>query len=77
MSETFCRRLRDDVSAFNDSTGTNGWGDMLRTILTLLCLPLGIEIVHIELGEDPYEIDKNGRLVRPPYRMEHFGFATA
>lgn len=74
VSEDFRRRLRDDVSAFNDSTGTNGWGDTLRTILTLLCLPLGIEILHIELGEDPYEVDKNGRVVRPPYRMEHFGF---
>lgn len=73
VSEDFRRRLRDDVSAFNDS-GTSGWGDTLRTILTLLCLPLGIEILHIELGEDPYEIDRNGRAVRPPYRMEHFGF---
>ena len=74
VSEDLRRRLRDDVGAFNDSTGTNGWGDTLRTILTLLCLPLGIEILHIELGEDPYEVDKNGRVVRPPYRMEHFGF---
>ena len=74
VSEDLRRRLRDDVSAFNDSTGTNGWGDTLRTILTLLCMPLGIEIQHIELGEDPYEIDRNGRVVRPPYRMEHFGF---
>ena len=74
VSEDLRRRLRDDISAFNDSTGTNGWGDTLRTILTLLCLPLGIEILHIELGEDPYEVDKNGRAIRPPYRMEHFGF---
>ena len=74
VSEDLRRRLRDDVSAFNDSTGTNGWGDTLRTILTLLCMPLGIEIQHIELGEDPYEIDRSGRVVRPPYRMEHFGF---
>lgn len=74
VSEDLRRRLRDDVSAFNDSTGTNGWGDALRTILTLLCLPLGIEILHIELGEDPYEVDKNGRAIRPPYRLEHFGF---
>lgn len=74
MSEDSRRRLRDDVSAFNDSTGSNGWGETLRTILTLLCLPLGIEILHIELGEDPYEVDKNGRVIRPPYRMEHFGF---
>jgi hypothetical protein len=74
VSEGFRRRLRDDVSAFNDGAGSNGWGDTLRSLLTLLCLPLGIEIVHIELGEDPYEIDRNGRVVRPPYRMEHFGF---
>ena len=49
-------------------------GRELRTILTALCLPLGIEILHIELGEDPYDVDKDGRVVRPPYRMEHFGF---
>ncbi len=74
VSEDLRRRLRDDVSAFNDGTGSNGWGDTLRAMLTLLCLPLGIEIQHIELGEDPYELDGKGRVVRPPYRMEHFGF---
>ena len=71
ISEDFRRKLRDDVSAFNDSTGS---GEMLRTILRALCLPLGIEILHVELGEDPYDVDKNGRVVRAPYRMEHFGF---
>ncbi len=25
--------------------------------MTLLCLPLGIEILHVELGEDPYHAD--------------------
>lgn len=72
ISEGVRRRLRDDVSAFNDST--TGRGEMLRTVLTLLCLPLGMEVLHVELGEDPYEVDKNGRAIRPPYRMEHFGF---
>jgi Dyp-type peroxidase family len=74
VSDDSRRRLRDDVSAFNDSTGTNGRGDTLRAMLTLLCLPLGIEILHIELGEDPYHVDAKGRVIRPPYRMEHFGF---
>ena len=75
VSEDSRRRLRDEVSAFNNSTGNDGTGGgVLRTIMTLLCLPLGIEVLHIELGEDPYETDKNGRVVRPPYRMEHFGF---
>jgi len=74
ISEDSRRRLRDDVSAFNDSTGTNGWGETLRTIMTLLCLPLGIEVLHVELGEDPYLLDGKGRAVRAPYRMEHFGF---
>lgn len=74
ISEDLRRRLRDDVSAFNDSTGTNGWGETLRTIMTLLCLPLGIEVLHVELGEDPYHVDRHGRAIRPPYRMEHFGF---
>ncbi len=72
ISEDVRRRLRDDVGAFNDNT--TGRGETLRTILTLLCLPLGMEILHIELGEDPYDVDKNGRAIRPPYRMEHFGF---
>ncbi|MBI2739198.1 MAG: hypothetical protein HYX38_21980 [Rhodospirillales bacterium] len=72
ISEDVRRRLRDDVSAFNESTA--GRGETLRTVLTLLCLPLGMEVLHIELGEDPYEVDRNGRAIRPPYRMEHFGF---
>jgi len=72
ISEDVRRRLRDDVSAFNDNTTDRG--ETLRTILTLLCLPLGMEILHIELGEDPYDVDRSGRAVRPPYRMEHFGF---
>lgn len=72
ISEDVRRRLRDDVSAFNERTA--GRGETLRTVLTLLCLPLGMEVLHIELGEDPYEVDRNGRAVRPPYRMEHFGF---
>ena len=74
ISEDSRRRLRDDVSAFNDSTDADSRGETLRSMLALLCLPLGIEILHIELGEDPYHLDRNGRVVRAPYRMEHFGF---
>src|SRR5882757_2439152 len=74
VSKDFRRKLRDDVCAFNDSNGSDGWGDTLRTILAALCLPLGLEILHIELGEDPYDVDKEGSVVRLPYRTEHFGF---
>ena len=66
------QRLRDDVRAFNDRTP--GRGQLLRMLLGALFRLVGVEIMHIELGEDPFDIDKDGHAIRLPYRKEHFGF---
>lgn len=66
------QRLRDEVRAFNDRTP--GLGQLLRALLGALFRLVGVEIMHIELGEDPYEVDQHGHVRRLPYRKEHFGF---
>jgi Dyp-type peroxidase family len=85
--EAWRRALRNDIFAFNDHTDE---GSDLRALLGEIMALLGLEIVHIEMGEDPYDIDvdkddkgtiaKDDRGValeytrRYPYRIEHFGF---
>jgi Dyp-type peroxidase family len=66
------QRFRDEVRAFNDRTPELGW--RLRLLVNALFRPAGIEIMHIELGEDPFEVDQHGHVHRLPYRREHFGF---
>jgi Dyp-type peroxidase family len=66
------QRLRDDVRAFNDRSLPRG--TCLRRLLGALFRPLGLEIMHIELGEDPYDVGHNGRVKRIAHRKEHFGF---
>jgi Dyp-type peroxidase family len=66
------QRLRDDVRAFNDRTPS--LGRLLRLLLGACFRPIGLEIMHIELGEDPFDVDKDGHVRRLPYRKEHFGF---
>ena len=69
-------RLRADIAAFN--AGSEGEGVHLRNLLNFWFRRWGLEIVRMEFGEDPYEVDRNGhvhRVRRGPYRVEHFGFA--
>ncbi|MDA4845434.1 hypothetical protein [Hoeflea poritis] len=63
--------LRRDIDDFNHRNGERG--KALRTMLGGLFRFLGMEIVHIELGQDPYSVE-NGRAVTSGYRKEHFGF---
>ncbi len=65
------RRLRSDVRDFNDSSTARG-ADLRRAVGGMARL-LGMEILHIELGQDPYDV-VNGKAKRAPYRREHFGF---
>ena len=65
--------LRDDVDAFNARSARKGEG--LRVLLNFLFRWFGVEVVHIELGESPYEVGQVSDLQRTPYRKEHFGFA--
>ncbi|MCY6383248.1 hypothetical protein [Hoeflea prorocentri] len=64
-------RLRRQVDDFNHRSGPRG--KLLRTILGGLFRLVGMEIVHIELGQDPYFVE-NGRAVASGFRKEHFGF---
>jgi Dyp-type peroxidase family len=66
------QHLRDDVRAFNDRA--SACGRLLRLLLGTFFRPVGLEIMHIELGEDPYDVDQDGCVQRLPYRREHFGF---
>ncbi|MEX0344283.1 MAG: hypothetical protein AB3N20_05125 [Rhizobiaceae bacterium] len=73
--------LREDIRMFNYRVGPRG--KLLRALLATLFRPLGMEIMHIELGQDPYSVvertDEDGcpgrRIMVPEkYRREHFGF---
>jgi deferrochelatase/peroxidase EfeB/cytochrome P450 len=70
--EAWWQRLRDEVRAFNDQAGDQG--SKLRMLFGLLFRLLGIEILQIEIGVDPYEVDLQGMAKRLDYRREHFGF---
>ncbi len=72
VDEVLWRKLRSEVRAFNDPACEVG--RKLRTIIGAMARLLGIEILHIELGQDPYEVDEKGKAHRLPYRYEHFGF---
>ena len=64
--------LRDDVAAFNERSAPKGEG--LRVLLNFLFRWFGVEIAHIEVGENPYEVGAVDDLQHTPYRREHFGF---
>ncbi|BCH22661.1 Dyp-type peroxidase domain-containing protein [Mesorhizobium sp. L-8-3] len=64
--------LRDDAHAFNARSGDWGW--FLRLILNLFFRLIGMELLHIEIGEDPYDAHGCHGTSGPTYRREHFGF---
>lgn len=70
-TEEWWRLLRGDIVAFNERRGDDGAA--LRVLLNAICLPFGMEIVHLELGQDAYELSP-GKDGNPDYRREHFGF---
>jgi Dyp-type peroxidase family len=72
VSADLWQALRDDVGAFNQRSGETGRN--LRLALSILFRLIGMELVHVEIGEDPYEVGGDGQIKRPPYRTEHFGF---
>jgi len=71
LDEVFWKAVRDDVAAFNDPA--DGHGEKLRYWMSLLFRSLGMEIVHVELGQDPYTVPGDVPLTQEP-RVEHFGF---
>jgi len=68
----YWQRLRDDVQAYNNRAGERG--RFLRVVLRALFMLAGMEILHIELGEDPHEVGDDGSVQKLDYRVEHFGF---
>ena len=72
VPEKHWQRLRDDVRAFNERSGDNG--RFLRFVLGAIFKLLGMEILHIEMGEDPHEVGDDGNAKWPDERLEHFGF---
>ncbi|MEL7539439.1 MAG: cytochrome P450 [Pseudomonadota bacterium] len=77
-TESYWKQLRKDIKSFNNRIGERG--EALRRILGILFRPFGLEVLHLELGQDPYEVvpsDGNidDRKIKPlPKRVEHFGF---
>jgi hypothetical protein len=70
--ESFWKSLRADVVAFNDPIDPRG--ELLRFWLRLIFRGLGLGILHIELGQEPYRVDDEGKIVHEAVRVEHFGF---
>jgi Dyp-type peroxidase family len=70
--ESFWKAMRRDVEAFNDPVTDHG--RMLRFGFRILFRLFGIEILHIELGQYPYEVDEDGAVKELEHRVEHFGF---
>jgi Dyp-type peroxidase family len=64
--------LRRQIRVFNEAGP--GEGVALRFKLAAIFRAIGIEILHIELGQDPYYAAKDGTITRPTHRHEHFGF---
>jgi deferrochelatase/peroxidase EfeB len=71
LSEDFWKGLRNEIRMFNDPTVDEG--SELRAWIGLLFRLIGLEIVHIELGQDPYKVEQ-GAVKHLPSRVEHFGF---
>jgi len=71
-NESYWKAMRRDVEAFNDPV--NEKGQILRFGFRMLFRLFGLEILHIELGQYPYEVDKDGAVIVLQHRLEHFGF---
>lgn len=70
--ESFWKAMRRDVRAFNNPVDEHG--QTLRFGFRVLFRLFGLEILHIELGQYPYDVDKDGAVQDLDYRFEHFGF---
>lgn len=78
VKEELWRRLRREVAAFN-APDSNSEGEGLRARIGAMFRPFGLEILHIEIGQEPYELWTSDaddcQYARPTrHRVEHFGF---
>jgi Dyp-type peroxidase family len=71
VKEAYWEALRREIDEFND--GETPRGRELRILVGALFQQAGLEIVRIELGQDPYRVD-HGFACPLKHRYEHFGF---
>lgn len=72
IPEQLWKNVRDQIRGFNNPASDAD--ELLRYKLGALFRSFGIEVVHIELGQDPYNVDEGGNVQPLPQRYEHFGF---
>ncbi|MBL8779738.1 MAG: Dyp-type peroxidase [Alphaproteobacteria bacterium] len=67
-------KLRAAVREFNRGMAANGAASRLREQINEIAIDaIGAEILHIEMGEDPFT-EQDGQIHDYPWRLEHFGF---
>jgi len=67
-------KLRATVREFNRGFGAKGAASALRGQINEIAIDaIGAEILHVEMGEDPFA-EKDGQVHDYPWRFEHFGF---
>lgn len=67
-------KLRAAAREFNRGFGVNGAASTLRAQINEIAIDaIGAEILHIEMGEDPFTT-KDGQVHDYRWRLEHFGF---
>jgi len=71
IEEACWRALRADIRAFNDPHSEDDLA--LQVLVKAAFRMLGMDLVHIELGQDPYRVE-NDYAVPLKHRLEHFGF---
>jgi Dyp-type peroxidase family len=69
VNEAFWRKLRQEIHLYNDRDTDDA--HKLRFSVGLLFRGIGLELLHVELGEQPYAADAPHD-EKP--RVEHFGF---
>jgi Dyp-type peroxidase family len=72
VEEKLWETLRHQIRAYNDRS--SDLGQEMRNHLRTYFKLLGIDILHIELGQAPYGVDEHGNVERLEHRFEHFGF---
>jgi Dyp-type peroxidase family len=70
VNEAFWRKLRQEIRLYNDRD--NDTAHKLRFRVGLLFRAIGLELLHVELGEQPYGVGAPHGGEKP--RVEHFGF---
>jgi Dyp-type peroxidase family len=71
VSDAAWKALRKQIDQFNTRRPE---AQQLRLVMQALFAQLGMELMHVELGQAPYHVDDNGQPSAIYPRIEHFGF---